>query len=96
MKKEDKKKMLLIGIGAIGLCGLGYMLRKYRIEINDLKGDIDILRYHSEQDGIAMVQYGVAIDQLRDDLDIDNRTLTALYKQIEAIKKVIKWEVEEN
>ena len=82
MKKEDKKKMLLIGIGAIGLCGLGYMLRKYHIEINDLKGDIDILRYHSEQDTVV-------IQQLRDDLDIDNRTLMALYKQIEAIKKVI-------
>ena len=82
MKKEDKKKMLLIGIGAIGLCGLGYMLRKCHIEINDLKGDIDILRYHSEQDTVA-------IQQLRDDLDIDNRTLMALYKQIEAIKKVI-------
>ena len=82
MKKEDKKKMLLIGIGTIGLCGLGYMLRKYHIEINVLKGDIDILRYHSEQDGLV-------IQQLRDDLDIDNRTLMALYKQIEDIKKVI-------
>lgn len=82
MKKEDKKKMLLIGIGAIGLCGLGYMLRKYHIEIDDVRGDIDILRYHLEQDSVA-------IQQLRDDLDIDNRTLTALYKQIEDIKKVI-------
>ena len=82
MKKEDKKKILLIGIGATGLCGLGYMLRKYHIEINDLKGDIDILRYHLEQDAVA-------IQQLRDDLDIDNHTLMALYKQTEDIKKVI-------
>lgn len=64
MKKEDKKKMLLIGIGAIGLCGLGYMLRKYHIEINDLKGDIDILRYHSEQDGMAIEQLRIKLDKL--------------------------------
>ena len=54
MKKENKKKILLVGIGAIGVCGLGYVLRKYHVEINDLKGDIDILRYNSELDGIAI------------------------------------------
>ena len=89
MKKEDKKKMLLMGIGAIGLCGLGYMLRKYHIEINDLRDELAILNYHSNLDRIT-------IQQLRDDSDIDNRTLAALYKQIQDIKKVIKWEAEEN
>ena len=64
MKKEDKKKMLLIGIGAIGLCGLGYMMRKYHIEINDLKGNIDILRYHLEQDGMSIDQLRIKLDKL--------------------------------
>ena len=64
MKKEDKKKMLLIGIGAIGLCGLVYMMRKYHIEINDLKGNIDILRYHLEQDGMSIDQLRIKLDKL--------------------------------
>lgn len=64
MKKEDKKKMILIGIGVIGVCGLGYMLRKYHIEINDLKGEIDILRYHSELDNMAIDQILIKLDAL--------------------------------
>lgn len=63
MKKVDKKKILFVGMSAIGVCWLGYTLRKYSIEINDIRDDLAILHYHSNLDRITINQLRAKLDK---------------------------------
>lgn len=63
-EKIDKKKILFVGMSAIGVCWLGYTLRKYSIEINDLYDELAILNYHSKLDRNTMNQLRAKLDKL--------------------------------